>query len=101
MARKVCVDRIGSQAVRENVCVDRIGSQAVREKVCVDRIWSQAVRENVCVDRIGSQAVQQQQHNNHHRPREMRLRGILIFRGVVVGVAKANQFTMMQSLAAG
>ena len=86
---KVCVVRIRCRGVARKVCVDRIGSQAVREKVCVDRIGSQAVREKVCVDRIGSRAVQQQQHN-HHRPREMRLRGILIFRGVVVGVAKAN-----------
>ena len=29
-------------------------------------------------------------NNHHHGPREMRLRGILFFRGVVVGVAKAN-----------
>ena len=62
----------------------------MREKVCVDRIGSQAVREKVCVDRIGSRAVQHATTRNHNRPREMRLRGILIFRGVVVGVAKAN-----------
>ena len=84
---KVCVDRIGLRGVREKVCVDRIGFRGVRKKVCVDRVGSRGVREKVCVDRIGSRGVQ---HNN--RRREMRLRGILIFRGVVVDVAKANKW---------
>ena len=73
--------------MRENNCVDRIGFGGVREQVCVDRSRSRGVLEKVCVDRIGSRGVQQ---DNNKRRREMRLRGILIFRGVVVGVAKAN-----------
>ena len=72
--------------MREKVCVDRIGFRGVKEKVCVDRIGSRGVREKVSVDRIGSRGVQR---NNNCR-REMLLRVILIFRGVVVGVAKAN-----------
>ena len=61
----------------------------MKEKVCVDRIGCRGCEKKVCVDRIGSRGVQQR---NHGRP-ETRLRGILIFRGVVVGVAKANNYT--------
>ena len=39
--------------------------------------------------------------NNHHRPREMRLRCVLTFRSVVVGVAKANQIRDLDILANG
>ena len=63
-----------------------MGSRALREKVCVDKMGSRAWREKVCVDKMGSGAVQ----HNHHRPRQSRFRAILVFRGVVVGVAKAN-----------
>ena len=62
----------------------------LREKVCVDKMGSRAFREKNCVDKMGSGAVQQQQRN-HNRPRQSRFRAILVFRGVVVGVAKANQ----------
>ena len=71
-----------------------MGSRALREKVCVDKMGSRAWREKVCVDKMGSGAVQQQQqhnNNNHNRPRQSRFRAILVFRGVVVGVAKANK----------
>ena len=61
----------------------------LREKVCVDKMGSRALREKVCVDKMGSGAVQQQR--NHHGPRQSRFRAILVFRGVVVGVAKANK----------
>ena len=73
--------------LREKVCVDKMGSRALREKVCVDKMGSRAWREKVCVDKMGSGAVQ---HNNN-RPRQSRFRAILVFRGVVVGVAKANE----------
>ena len=66
-----------------------MGSRALRENVCVDKMGSRAWREKVCVDKMGSGAVQQ--HNNHHGPRQSRFRAILVFRGVVVGVAKANK----------
>ena len=49
---------------------------------------SRALREKVCVDKMGSGAVQQRNHNG---PRQSRFRAILVFRGVVVGVAKANE----------
>ena len=47
-----------------------------------------------------SRGVQQHNNNsnNNNRPRQLRFRAILVFRGVVVGVAKANK---IQSLAAG
>ena len=67
-----------------------MGSRALREKVCVDKMGSRAWREKVCVDKMGSGAVQQH-NNNHHGPRQSRFRAILVFRGVVVGVAKANE----------
>ena len=69
-------------------------SRALREKVCVDKMGSRALREKVCVDKMGSGAVQQQQHNNRNRPRQSRFRAILVFRGVVVGVAKANYYVI-------
>ena len=67
-----------------------MGSRALREKVCVDKMGSRAWREKVCVDKMRSGAVQQQQHNKNYGPRHSRFRAILVFRGVVVGVAKAN-----------
>ena len=57
----------------------------LREKVCVDKMGSRALREKVCVDKMGSGAVQ-----HHNGPRQLRFRAILVFRGGVVGVAKAN-----------
>ena len=67
-----------------------MGSRALRENVCVDKMGSRALREKVCVDKMGSGAVQHNNNNNHNRPRQSRFRAILVFRGVVVGVAKAN-----------
>ena len=71
----------------------------LREKVCIDKMRSRALREKVSVDKMGSGAVQQQQHNNnnHHGPRQSRFRAILVFRGVVVGVAKANHIRSLNS----
>ena len=82
--------------LREKVCVDKMGCRALREKVCVDKMGSRAWREKVCVDKMGSGAVQ---HNTtHHGPRQSRFRAILVFRGVVVGVAKANSFSMKKHI---
>ena len=67
----------------------------LREQVCVDKMGSRAWREKVCVDKMGSGAVQQ--HNNHHGPCQSRFRAILVFRGVVVGVAKANESCSLSS----
>ena len=53
---------------------------------------SRALREKVCVDKMGSGAVQR----NHNGPRQSRFRAILVFRGVVVGVAKANDWRVVQ-----
>jgi hypothetical protein len=55
-----------------------MGSRGVQYKVCVDRIRSRG-----CSNR------------NHHGPLEIRLIGILIFRGVVVGIAKANNLSIL------
>ena len=92
MREKVCVVRIRCRAVARKVCVVRIRCGGVARKRFCSKNQVQASCEKVYVDRMRSRGVQQQQqHNNNHRPRQLRFRAILVFRGVVVGVAKANQ----------
>ena len=46
--------------------------------------------EKVCVDRMRSRGVQRNDNGNND-PREIAVRAVLNFRGVVVGVAKAKK----------
>ena len=80
-----------SRAVAKKVCVVRMRSRAVTKKsLCSKNEVASSSEKSLCSKNEVSRGCNHHNHGNNHATKS-RHGAILIFPGVVVGVAKANE----------